>query len=287
MSSVGRVLAAAALLCALVSAEAGGTAPLRWVEGVVAGQAPERLALLVQIGIDGRRCWFQLDTGLDSVVRWHGEQDAAATVALDAAGQRWIVSASQRLIDILKTSDGCGQTGAVGSIGNAFFDDGSVTLDLAGLVLHYRRGSVLRRESAAAPFQYLAEGREGAHVVVDAQLPDGQPARFMLDTGSVRFGWMVFRADDWRRLTGRPALAASEAVQAFPISSWGRRHVCFEAPGVRPATVGRWTVDVSPIAICPDMAFVPPSGVDGVLGLRPFQGRTVVLDYRAKRWKLR
>jgi hypothetical protein len=263
--------------------------PFGWGEAeVVPGAGKVKAGIVLPITVDGVACWGQLDTGAPGGVIWTrpaGTGPADVTVTVDIAGQRRTTQASSAQLVGLRGGN-C-KAEAIATIGNAFFENGTLALDLKDGRFRFTAASLLGDDPRALPFDYAHwSGGEGGHIVVKVGLPDGQSADAMLDTGAASFGLTTLAPADWDRLTNGTPLRAGPTVQSFSANSWGERITCFTtaAPG---------TLDIGPglpvphfsVAYCAK-PFRPGQTLVGVLGLRHLNERVVTLDYQARRWRI-
>ena len=263
--------------------------PFVWAEAeIVPGAGKVKAGILLPITVDGVACWGQLDTGAPGGVIWTrpaGTEPADRTVVVEAAGRRRTTQASAA--QLVGLQGGNCKAELIATIGNAFFDDGTLALDLKESRFRFAPVSLLGDDPRARPFDYARwSGGEGGHIVVKVGLPDGQSADAMLDTGAASFGLTTLAPADWNMLTNGVPLRASPTVQSFTANSWGERPTCYTttAPG---------TLDVGPGLPVPQFSvsycahpFRPGQKLAGVLGLRYLNERVVTVDYRARRWRI-
>jgi hypothetical protein len=205
-------------------------------------------------------------------------------VAGTIAGHRHIVDASESQLALLR--GGSCKTKAIATIGNAYFDNGTLTLDLKRRHFSFAVAALLENESKARPFHYPRwSGNEGGHIVVQVGLPNGQTGDAILDTGAASFGLSTLTQTDWNTLTGGVALRESATVQAYTVNSWGKQVPCFttDAPGsilIGPSL----SVSHFSVSYCALESFKPGQKLIGVLGLRYLNDRIITLDYLSRRW---
>lgn len=263
--------------------------PFGWGEvEVVPGTGKVKAGIVLPITVDGVACWGQLDTGAPGGVIWTraaGREPADVTVTVEIAGQRRTTQASSAQLVGLRGGN-C-KAEAIATIGNAFFDDGTLALDLKDGRFRFAAASLLRDDPRALPFDYARwSGGEGGHIVVKVGLPNGQRADAMLDTGAASFGLTTLAPADWDMLTDGTPLRAGPAVQTFAVNSWGQQITCY-------TTVAPGTLDIGPGLSVPHFSvsycakpFQPGQKLVGVLGLRHLNERVVTVDYRARRWRI-
>jgi hypothetical protein len=217
-------------LLVVASVQAGNTYPLEWAIGTFAGQANQRIAMLVQADIDGMRCRMQLDTGAGDAVIWHQAADSAnhsVEAKVSFAGITKQVPVSP---EIIAGTARCTAGNPVGALGNAFFEHGSLTLDLKASTLAFTARSTLADRTDAHPMLYPQWGHAGGHTLVEIQIGDAPPGYALLDTGSVAIDLGVLSQEQWRRTTLDAPLQAGRSVRSFSVHAWGREHVCHAAP---------------------------------------------------------
>lgn len=262
--------------------------PFTWYVDSFAGGPPERLALFLPVTIDGAPCLVQLDTGANGEWMWAGqaagEQLPQKTVTIELAGMRKQIPADARNLKYVNPQV-CAMR-AVATVGNAFFERGTLTLDLGKARFAYEEKARLAADPAAHPLFYARWGQTGGHTLVELQLQGTRPSYALLDTGAVRFGLAATDAGEWAELTGGAPLAADGKVRQFGLQSWGKQVQCYETSTPHRLTVAGVALDETRVSYCVDQGFRSPVKLAAVLGLRPLGDRIVTLDYLSRRWKL-
>lgn len=131
--------------------------PLKWVVGSLDGQTQQRIALLVEASINGKPCDLQLDTGMNNAIRWHvddGQPSTGEKVKVAVAGLVREVVAPKDALQVLGSNNFCSANGPIGSVGNAFFEHGTLTLDLRNDRFAYTSRPLLTKSVRAQPFFY-------------------------------------------------------------------------------------------------------------------------------------
>jgi hypothetical protein len=285
-------LAVTGCLCGKAHAETTSFQPFHWHVGSLGGLPPAPLALLVPVRLGERDCDMQLDTGVNASVIWHaplandGPQRPLKLSLGELAAHVEVGPAAQRAIDE------CTSGHAVGTLGNAFFERGTLTLDIARQRLAWQAGSALNKHPRARPFFYAAPATdgwvyEGGHIFIELDTQQAGKGYGMLDTGAASAEIAVLDAAWWTRLTGSADMQGPH-ITSFTVSSWGRSLACASAPTV--VAVGIGIDNVSPVALratyCPELAFRPTIRVIGLVGLAPFMRSIVTIDYPGRRWLL-
>jgi hypothetical protein len=262
--------------------------PFEWRETeVVPGAGPVKSGVILPIKIDGVECYGQLDTAAPNTLIWH--QQAATEKPLrefdiEVAGRHRSVKGSSAQLDILR---GCRQ-GLIATIGNAFFEDGTLTLDLKNARFSFAPGSMLDKEPMSHPFAFPRwTGNEGGHIVIRLGLPNGQQGDVLFDTGAASFGLSALTENDWRTMTGNVPLRATATVRAYSVNSWGKQIQCYDTtlPGNIQIVPGV-SIANPRIAYCALESFKPGQTLVALLGLRDLSDRVVTLDYPARRWMI-
>ncbi|WEF30783.1 hypothetical protein [Pseudoduganella chitinolytica] len=271
---------------------AGATAPPDWHEfdyavSAAIGPGDERVALLLRAQIDGRKCWLQLDTGAPDAVLWHGpasDAKAPATAVQVRIGDlEKTVQAPAAVLAQVRQGE-C----AVGSVGNGFFEHGTLALDFPGSRYAFVPGATLGSDRMAQPMRYLRGPAGGGYPLLPALLFDGTPGHLLFDTGSARFGVVAPTLAQWTVLSGGRALADTAAVRSYAVSN------AMDAAPLRchDTTVGG-TIALAGQRLAPgivsycegkELRLAVP--LAGVLGLRALAGHRITLDYVSQRWKL-
>lgn len=280
------VIAMGALLLArLAVCEAQPQASrFEWAMGTFAGQQDVRVAMLVPVLIEGRPCHMQLDTGLPRAVAWHeysGDNDATQAIKVSFAGHETLVEASRSVRDMVSK---CQPGEPVGSLGNAFFEHGTLSIDLKGQRISHQAGSTLQASDPGAhPFTYAKSDTGGAHIVTDVCLGD-EKGLALLDTGSTALELSAFETEGWKRLTNDTPLHASDRVAVFDVHAWGAQHPCFMARSAVPWRIASKAPSHPTVTHCPTIRMESKPELLGVVGMKPFMDDTLVIDYPARLW---
>jgi hypothetical protein len=184
----------AMLLCLLAEcAHAAEAAAIEWVTAELAGRPGQRIAMLVNAQIDGKPCAMQMDTGMDSAIAWHqypsdpGET-AEVTVAFVGVTRRVAATQATR-----RSVAACTSGSPVGSLGNAFFDHGTLSLDLRAGRLSFAPGSVLATAADTQPMLYVRGAAAGGRPLVDVRSVMGCRGRRCWTPGLQRSAWWCLR----------------------------------------------------------------------------------------------
>ena len=169
-------------------ANAQGTAALTWIGGDFAGEHTQRAALMVTARVAGRPCMMQLDTGVsDSVLLSNAPPslDKAVQVQVEFLGISVSVPTSAEILGKLHE---CQAGESVGTLGNAFFDSGSLILDLKESIISYAPRPALAGDARAQPMFYARwTPKEGLNRSTDhaaralnaARSDDDEPNEFL------------------------------------------------------------------------------------------------------------
>lgn len=284
-----RPILVATLLCCSLSLHAAAPAwqPFTWHVDSFAGGPPERLALFLPARIDGAPCLVQLDTGANGELMWAGAADGAATkrlVTVELAGIRRQVWADPG--NLRYANPQVCALRAVATVGNAFFEHGTLTLDLGNARFAFTPGPTLASNPAAHPLFYARWAATGGHPLVEVHVAGGPPGYALLDTGAVRFGLAATDAAEWAALTDGAPLAAGGPVRQFSLNSWGKDVRCFETTVKKPLALAGAVLEQTRATYCVDQGFRSPVKLVGVLGLLPLGGHVITLDYPSRRWML-
>lgn len=271
------------------SAHATDWQPFRWHMASLSGGPPERVALLLPVTINGTKCLVQLDTGVAEELVWSRQPQPSSapstprTAMVELAGIRKTLSADPASLELL-TPEICAAA-PIATVGNAFFEHGSLTLDLVRARFAFAPEPQLANRPGAQPLFYARWAHTGGHPLVEVKLAGGKAGYALLDTGSVRFGLAATGLDEWNVMTGGLPLAQGPGVKTFSVNSWGSQVRCYESTATAGVEVGG--VPLRHVAsYCVDRAFPSPVKLIGVLGLRPLGGRVITLDYLSRRWML-
>ena len=255
-----------------------------WQLGDFAGQHGQRVALTVKALVDGHACTMQVDTGLDDAVAWHGDPAPArkpVDVAVEFAGVRVTVPTPA---DHARQLADCARGAVVGSLGNAFFDGGTLAIDLKTSHLRYAPGGRLAARLDAQPMFYARWGATGGHPLVEMRKSGALRGYALLDTGNAAVAFAATGKPQWDAATGGAPLQATATVTAFTASSSSRPLACFAAPSVGALQAGTWVLAAPLVTYCPSPDVASPLKLEGVVGLRSFGEAVVSIDYVSGRW---
>jgi hypothetical protein len=262
--------------------------PFEWRETeIVPGAGAVKSSLILPIKVNGVACYGQLDTGAPNTVTWHqwaATEQPLKDFDIEIAGRHRSVKGGSAQVDALRA---CKDT-LIATIGNAFFEDGTLTLDLKNARFSFAPGSMLDKEPMSRPFAFPRwAGNEGGHIVVRLGLPNGQEGDVLFDTGAASFGLSALTENDWRTMTGNVPLRASATVRAYSVNSWGKQIPCYDttSPGSMQIVPGV-SIANPKIAYCAQESFKPGQKIVALLGLRDLSDRVVTLDYPARRWMI-
>lgn len=255
-----------------------------WAMGTFAGQQNLRVAMLVPVLIGKQQCHMQLDTGLPQAIAWHeyaGENDAKQIIKVHFADHHAMVDASSAVREMISR---CQPGEPIGSLGNAFFEHGTLSIDFKNQRISHQAGSILQADLDADSFAYVKSEAGGAHVVIEVGLGK-EKGQALLDTGSTALDVGAFGAANWQRLTNDAPLQASDQVEVFEVHAWGEQHRCFKAQSAKPLRMASKTIDQPAITYCPTIGMASKPGLMGVVGMRPFADDLLVIDYPALLWR--
>ncbi len=257
-----------------------------WAMAPFAGQPNVRVAMLAPVLIGLRQCHMQLDTGLPQAIAWHeysGENGAKQPIQVSFAGHHAMVEAAAAVQDMISR---CQPGEPIGSLGNAFFEHGTLTIDFKSRGISLQAGSALQADRNAHPFAYAKSDAGGAHVVIDIGMGD-EKGQALLDTGSTALDVGAFGADNWKRLTHDAPFHASDRVEVFEVHAWGEQHRCFKAPSAMPLRMASKAMHQPAVTHCPTIGLQSKPGLVGVVGMRPFANDLLIIDYPARLWATR
>lgn len=252
------------------------------------GTSEERVALLLRAAIDGRKCWLQLDTGAPGAVLWNGHETGAAREAASVVIrigdiEKTVVADTAQLAALRQ-----GDCGVAGSVGNAFFEHGTLSLDFAGSRFAFTPTTTLASDHAAQPMRYLKSAQHDGHPLLPARLFDGSPGDLLLDTGAARFGLVATSLAQWHQLTGGLPLTDVAAVRSFAINNAIDTAPlrCRETTVTAAITMAGRKLAPGLVAYCEGKEFRLDAPLSGILGLRALARYRITLDYVSQRWTL-
>lgn len=263
--------------------------PIEYFLADVPGAGRQQVALLVGAQIDGYECRMQLDTGVNGAVIWKSGSLVASDAATGLVTVR--VGSLTRMVpaggELRASLSRCSEVPSIGTLGNAFFEQGSLRLDLAKPALSYIPGPALVKDIDAMPLRYARWSRTGGHPLVEVHSEDGKSGSALLDTGSVPVELAVLSLQDWNVATNSLPLAPSAKVRRREVQSWGHSLICYLAEADIQWTIGQGQTRALSVLYCPlQQSFRPPEPLLGVLGMRAFGTSTLTLDYVSERWRV-
>ena len=122
--------------------------------------------------------------------------------------------------------------------------------------------------------------------ILAARLPDGAAARLLFDTGSAGGHLAVFREADWLALVGAEQAASASREDG---TAWGQPISCATAPSKGAVRIGDLELPAGlPAAYCSTAGVATFGGRSeyGLLGLKPFEQRTLLIDYAARHLRI-
>jgi hypothetical protein len=274
--------------------------PFEWGARPGPGPAEAHAAIYLPVTLDGADCRMQLDTGAGLSVLYRHELPAAMPVDGDALQARLTLGTLARSHRFRlmyadapdKRSAGCqdGYDHLAGTIGNDLLLDSAIQLDLRNARFRILTGNAAPAPSASTapsvlPFTLEPAG-DGMVPILAARLPDGAAARLLFDTGSAGGHLAVFRQADWLALVGAEQAAKASKLEA---TAWGEPISCATAPTKGAIRIGGLELPAGvPAAYCTTAgaATFGNRSEFGVLGLKPFSQRTLLIDYTAHQLRI-
>jgi hypothetical protein len=243
-------------------------------------------AIVLPLKVEGIDCYAQLDTGAASAVIWHSkgkESVPRKEVTIELAGLRRTASADAANLALLE--QGRCTSELIATIGNEFFEQGTLELDLAGARYRWQQGAVLQAAPDAHAMRYARWGGPGGHPLVTVRVAGGAPQAALLDTGSAAFGINGHSAQAWEALTGGAPLRDE---RRFSANAWGRQVPCVMGTVARTLEIGD-SIKLPRFlgGYCEGLGFEPGEPLAGVVGLHHMLGKVLVIDYVSQRWALR
>lgn len=225
------------------------------------GDFPHAMVMLPAT-VNGVVCYVQLDTGANGRFIRAGSTDAASADIVIGP-------------HTTKVDDQC----RAGTVGNAFFEKGTLILDLKNARFAYSSDAILRNDSDAAPFTYVHhEGWDGGHITVPITLPGQPQQQALLDTGAALFTFAPLQQSLYEALRG----AESRPLTA---SSWGKDIGCEISQLTTPLRVSQYTLDGGVLGHCKRAVDIGVP-IAGIVGLGGFAGQTITIDYPSRKWKI-
>ncbi len=275
-----KILALLSTLAPLLSFATASRQDIYFARGDFASERSVPIAVLATVKFGGTPCSVQIDTGMNDAFAWHIDQAVTQdeTLEIELGTLRRSVPVNANLRERIGR---CSIGSPVASLGNAFFEAGTLEIDFAGSKLTYTSGSKLKPNSASGHFRYAQWGPEGGHVLVHVTAPGPLPAQALLDTGSLRIDLAVHDRHVWRALTQR----AKTSPERFPIWAWGRQLQCLKQAATRPISFQEDQKTFPVVTYCPTLGFRPMEPVLGTVGMRRYLRGSIAIDYPARLWR--
>jgi hypothetical protein len=259
------------------------THTFHWINGPFAGQANRNLAMLVSVEVGGRTCDMQIDTGANASVIWHEYSGSNSTGEPLTVKLGTLSANAEAGVAVRKMVEQCESGHPIGTLGNAFFERGTLTIDSARQRLEYQTGSGLGTSTAAQPFFYASWASTGGHILIEVQMDGAEKGYALLDTGAAASDIGVLDDLRWKQLVGAEPATGSN-VARFTVPSWGRSLECFLARAANDITVGGVRIGTPDVTYCPSLPFQAPVRIIGIVGMHPFRHGVLVIDYPGRRW---
>ena len=256
--------------------------PIIWEYGrLTPDRAEERVALTLPAEFDGYPCTVQLDTGMSGAFQWHGNISEESTkIKFKVAGVVTEYFVDQKHLEKIRKGD----CKVIASVGNAFFESGSLFLDLRNSRYKFEHAAVLASSENARPFVYARWYDVGGELLVEVKINSGEIKYAMLDTGATSFGLSPLSINAWTDVIGQPP-AITPGVAEYSVNSWGKQIKCFDIEIARPLSIGlQHDVKNIRVSYCQQPDFVPKQEIAGLLGLRHLMDSVITIDYRSQRW---
>jgi hypothetical protein len=269
----------------LVSICQAETHTLHFVTGSVGGLPERILALLVSVNVGGKTCDMQVDTGANASVIWHEYQNSdgkSEPIAVKLGSIETTATAGPAVMGMIEN---CSPGSPVGTLGNAFFDHGTLKIDIARQRLEYQSGPHLTGTIGAQRFFYATWTNPpvGGHILVELTSKTLSNGYALLDTGAALFELGVLDEQWWRRLVGSVPEEATQATR-FTINSWGKSVDCLLTHANAEIAVDKFGLTAREVTYCPALPFQPPLRLAGIVGMRFFRDRVLTIDYPSRLW---
>jgi hypothetical protein len=266
------------------------THAFHWVTGSIGGLSDRNLAMLIPVAIGNKTCDMQIDTGANGSVIWNAEsntneQNNSLTVKLGT-----IEATTTAGPTVLEAIERCTAGSPVGTLGNAFFERGTLVIDSVRRQLGYQPGSGLAGNNTAQRFFYATWAPAdatwvptGGHILIELQTSQFGKGYGLLDTGAALAEIGVLDELWWKRLVGAKAMTG-ENITRFTVNSWGKQVECYLAQTTTDVTLDTFQLALRNANYCPTLHFRPPVRVIGIVGMYPFRNRVLTIDYPGRLW---
>jgi hypothetical protein len=284
------LLALAIFLISLAALCKAETHTFHRVTGSIGGLSERNLAMLIPIAIGNKTCDMQIDTGANGQVIWHGESNddepkRSVTVKLGSLEAETSAGPST-----LQAVEGCTPGNPVGTLGNAFFERGTLVIDSVRKKLSYQPGSNLAGNKNAQRFFYAKwatantlEEPAGGHILIELQTKQFGKGYGLLDTGAALAELGVLDELWWNRLVGTDALAGNNFTR-FTVNSWGKEVACQWAQANASVTLDSFLVEIHSVTYCPTLPFRPSVHIVGIVGMHALRASVLTIDYPGRLW---
>jgi len=282
--------ALAVVLITLTSLCRAETHTFHWVTGSVGDLSDRNLAMLIPVAIGNKTCDMQIDTGANGAVIWHGESNTNEPNNLLTVKLGTIEATATAGPTVLEAIERCTQGSPVGTLGNAFFERGTVVIDSVHRQLNYQPGSGLTGNKTAQRFFYATWASAdatwvptGGHILIELQTQQFGKGYGLLDTGAALAEIGVLDELWWKRLVGAEAMTGKN-ITRFTVNSWGKQVECYLAQTTTDVTLDTFQLTIRNANYCPTLPFSSPIRVIGIVGMYPFRNSVLTIDYPARLW---
>jgi hypothetical protein len=226
---------------------------------------------------------MQVDTGANGSVIWHqnaSPDEPTEPIAVKLGSIQEAASAGQA---VMRAIEGCTRGSPVGTLGNAFFDRGTLTIDSAHEQLSYEPGSGLRGRKNAKRFFYPTWASGGGHIIVELDAKPFGKGYGLLDTGSALAELGLLDEQWWTKLAATSPSSEGK-VASFTVNSWGNKLQCRLTQASTAVTVDDFQLVAREMTFCAALPFRPAIQLIGIVGMRLFRNSVLTIDYPSRLW---
>jgi hypothetical protein len=257
--------------------------PIKWRETTLHGQVFSHAVISLLATLDSVDCLVQLDTGANGIFMSDNSVSSSGKmvqVELQVGMLRRSVTMDAASIAYLREHP----FSRAGSIGNAFFEQGTIELDFASNQFRYVPGGLLNDNPAAIPFYYAKQTNwDGGHVLIEIGLPDLSRKKVLLDTGAAMFTFVPADRALWEKLLNENSIQHAE-MSAEIQGADGKVSCDFQTMN-SPLNIEKYPVAAGLYAYSGSHALVNiPGHPQGTVGMQTFINGKITLDYVSSLW---
>lgn len=259
--------------------------PFVWEDFISSDHVFHKATINLPAKLDNINCYVQLDTGANYTFGLSSEfrtGDKVTTATLQIGSNSKIVMIQVDALNKIKELNSCGR---IGLVGNAFFEMGTISLDLQQSKFKFEQAPLLENDNLSQRFVYANKPAwEGGHIAVKIKLPERTEENAILDTGAAMFTFAPFDRSIWDDIKNRnkkkPKLELSLLLPAL-----SKTISCEIKMMEVELIVGKYQPNEGLFGFCDIQSPRFSISSVGVVGMHGFLDGTLVVDYVSRKWK--